>query len=83
MPEQEFICLECGSTRCGAEELVGVRRSGDNPWSYVASRDTCRDCETTLPRALARRWNGETIAEAKAIWSEKYKDTFPGKAPAS
>ena len=75
--ENDFICLDCGSTECGEEMQVGVRYSGDDPWSYVGARDACRACGVVLPRALARRWNGQTLDEAKAIWSEKYRSTSP------
>jgi hypothetical protein len=77
-PEQEFICLNCGSTRCDAELQVGVSYRGDNPWSYVAGRDVCHDCKTVLPRSLARRWNQETYESARAVWLEKFKDSYPG-----
>jgi hypothetical protein len=77
-PEQEFQCLNCGSTRCGAELQVGISYSGDNPWSYVAGRDVCSDCKAVLPRPLSRRWNQETYENARTVWLDKFKDSYPG-----
>ena len=72
--EKEFICLECGSRRCGEELQVGVKYAGENPWAYVAARDVCFDCGTEQPRALARRWNHATVEDAKATWVENFKN---------
>ncbi len=77
--EKIFICLECGSTRCGSELQVGVSYSGSNPWSQVASRDVCHDCGTVLPRSLSRRWNYDDVEAARMVWLQEFKDTFPGR----
>ena len=70
--ENEFICLECGSKRCSAEEKVTPIIDENDPWSYVTSRDECWDCKARMPRALARRWN-LSYEEAKAEWQSKYR----------
>lgn len=71
--EAHFICIECGGTRCAEEMHVGVKYSGDSPWSYVAARDVCYDCKTVQPRALSRRWNAISYDYAKVVWNEKFK----------
>jgi hypothetical protein len=77
--EKDFICLECGSARCGSELQVGVSYSGSNPWSRVASRDVCHDCGTEIPRSLSRRWNHDDLESARMVWLLEFKDTFPGR----
>ncbi|WP_447593119.1 hypothetical protein [Aquipseudomonas campi] len=71
--ESEFICLECGSKNSIEQIHVGVKYIGENPWSYVAARERCGNCEVILPRALARRWNNESLEQAREIWLLKYK----------
>lgn len=71
--EKSFICPECGGTHAASWSRVGVKYLGDNPWDYVAARETCRDCGSEVPRSLSRRWNLETAEEAKAIWLEKFR----------
>lgn len=72
--ENEFICLECGFKSSNEQIHVGVKYSGENPWSYVAARERCGSCNVIFPRALARRWNNESLESAREIWLTKYKN---------
>lgn len=73
LEEKPFSCPECGGHRAAGDIMVGVKYSGENPWSYVAARETCGDCGTEIPRSLSRRWNLETAEEARAIWIDKFR----------
>lgn len=79
--EKPFICPECGGTHAASWSRVGVKYLGDNPWDYVAARETCGDCGVEVPRSLSRRWNVETAEEARAVWREKFMNVGPHAGP--
>ncbi len=77
-PENEFVCLECGSEISGEQIQAGVSYSGDDPWSHVAARERCYKCGVEMPRFLTRRWNNESVKDARNIWIEKYRPLKQG-----
>lgn len=70
----DFRCCECGSEREEeSRSLVLHRLSPPNPWSRVAGRVKCSECDAVLPSHLVFRESHLSFQEAQDEWNSVFR----------
>lgn len=79
--EGRFICPECESTASPictmCVEPVREQNSDGtrDPWGSIMQIDVCGACRFHIPAHLGKRWDDQTVEEARLEWQTVYRST--------